>query len=213
MAFEFEKPAKFDFIAGQTVDVTLGTRVYTFSIASAPHEPVIRIATRMRNSEFKKELGRLTKGEKVRIQGPSGDFVLPKKFTQRIAMLAGGIGITPFLSIVSSATRENFPHRLYLFYSNTTIASAPFLKELEHIAAENSRFALIPTITDKVSTLWPYERGRVDGRMLTRHLGDLLSVRYYLAGPPGFVFAMRRILDEKGVDEDNIRTEEFSGYA
>src|SRR3989338_6099677 len=89
MAFEFEKPKQFHFIAGQTIDVNVGTQIYTFSIAAAPQETVLRIATRMRkDSKFKQAL---LKAKKVRIQGPSGDFVLPKKTDRPIIFIAGGI--------------------------------------------------------------------------------------------------------------------------
>lgn len=178
MAFEFEKPKDFKFKAGQSIDITLGTLVYSFSIAAAPHEDVIRIATRMRDSEFKNKLKKLNIGEKVRMQGPSGDFVLPKNTKKPIVLIAGGIGITPFYSMITS----NPQHRISLFYKNSSPARAAFLDELKKFKV------LIPTLHVTRDTL------------------------YYLAGPPGFVAKYRVILDSKGVDEDNIRTEEFSGY-
>ena len=176
MAFEFKKPKSFKFIAGQTIDIGVGTMVYTFSIAAAPDEQVLRIATRMRKeSKFKQAL---LKAKKVRMQGPSGDFVLPKGTERLIVFIAGGIGITPFYSMIKSYP----PHKISLFYKNSSRARAAFLDELKKF------------------------------NVLSSKLHVSRRARYYLAGPPGFVAKYRTILDEAGINEDTIRTEEFSGY-
>src|SRR6516162_8576873 len=126
MAFHFAKPADFEFRGGQAIDVTLvnppetdaegNTR--TFSIASAPFDPDLMIATRVRDTAFKRVLRNAAPGLEVKIEGPSGSFVLPRKAEKPVVLLAGGIGITPFLSMIRQATQDKAPHQIYLFYSN-----------------------------------------------------------------------------------------------
>ena len=221
-AFHFAKPADFQFRAGQAVDVTLlnppetdaegNTRA--FSIASAPFDSGLMIATRMRNTAFKRVLRKATLPLEVKIEGPSGSFVLHRKAEKPAVFLAGGIGITPFVSMIRQAAHDKAPHQLYLFYSNRRPEDTAFLDLLSEAAKQNPNFHLIATMTemDKSNREWKGETGFINKDMLAKHLPSLQGPIYYLAGPPAMVAAMRRMLTEAGVDEDDIRTEEFSGY-
>jgi ferredoxin-NADP reductase len=222
MAFHLEKPADFQFKAGQTIDLTLidppetdssgDTRA--FSLVSAPHENELGIATRLGRSAFKRVLSQFPPGSPLRITGPFGSFTLHKNPGRVAVFLAGGIGITPFFGIIKDATHQKLPHALFLFYSNKRPEDAAFLNELRELEQANSRFRLVGTMTemDRSGAAWDGEKGYIDAAMLTRHLGDLSGPVYYLAGPPAMVAALRKVLEEAGVDEDDIRTEEFSGY-
>ncbi len=222
MAFHFVKPAGFQFRAGQAIDLTLlnppetdaegNTRA--FSLASAPFDGELMVATRMRNTAFKRVLGNAPIGFQVKIEGPSGSCVLHRKAEKPAVFLAGGIGITPFLSIIRQAAHDRAPHQLYLFYSNRRPEDAPFLDVLAEAAKQNTNFHLIATMTEmgKSHRNWDQETGFLDRDMMARHLSSLSGPIYYLAGPPGMVAAMRGMLTQAGVDEDDIRTEEFSGY-
>lgn len=222
MAFHFVKPADFQFRGGQTIDLTLlnppetdtegNTR--TFSIASAPFDPDLMIATRMRDTAFKRVLRKAAPGLEVKIEGPSGSFVLPRKAEKPVVFLAGGIGITPFLSIIRQAAHDKAPHQIYLFYSNLRPEDAAFLDLVSEAARQNPNFHLIATMTEmgKSRREWKGETGFINKEMLTKHLPTLQGPLYYLAGPPAMVSAMRGMLTDAGVDEDDIRTEEFAGY-
>ncbi len=222
MAFHFVKPADFQFRAGQAIDMTLlqppetdaegNTR--TFSIASPPFEGDLMIATRLRDTAFKRVLRNAAPGLSVKIDGPSGSFVLHRKTEKPAVFLAGGIGITPFLSMIRQATHDKALHRMYLFYSNRRPEDAPFLNVLTETARQNPNFHLIPTMTemDKSHREWKGETGFIDKGMLAKHVPSLAGPIYYLAGPPAMVAAMRGMLTEAAVDEDDIRTEEFAGY-
>ena len=128
--------------------------------------------------------------------------------------LAGGIGITPFRSILLRAAREQLPHRLFLFYANRRTEDASFLQELEALQRQNPRYTFIPTMTDmsRSHRPWQGETGVINQEMLAKHLKSAMSPIYYLAGPPGMVRAMRTLLNGMGLDDDDIRTEEFTGY-
>jgi ferredoxin-NADP reductase len=222
MALHFAKPADFQFRAGQSIDVTLldppesdaegNTRA--FSIASAPFSNDLMIATRIRDTAFKRVLQKAAMRLSIKIEGPSGSFVLHKKTEKPAVFLAGGIGITPFLSIIGQAVHDRVPQQLFLFYSNRRPEDAAFLEQLQAVAKQNSNFHLIATMTEmgKSHREWAGETGFLNKEMLVKYLPSLQGPIYYLAGPPAMVAAMRQMLTEAEVDEDDIRTEEFSGY-
>ncbi len=222
MAFHFEKPAGFDFQGGQSVDMTLLNppetddegNIRTFSIVSAPFESELVFVTRMRDTAFKRSLKKIPLGTELKIDGPMGSFTLHKNSKKPAAFLAGGIGITPFMSVVAQAAHDRLPHQLYLFYSNHRPEDAPFLDFLRRLEKDNASFHFIPTMTEmeKSKRPWAGERGFIDRAMLIKYLTDLNGPIYYLAGPPPMVAAMRKLLIDTKVDEDDIRTEEFAGY-
>ena len=222
MAFQFEKPEGFTFKAGQSVDMTLLNPSETdgegngraFSIASAPHEGMLQVATRMRDTAFKRVLGAMPIGSQVRIEGPFGNLVLHNNQARAGVFLAGGIGITPFRSIMLRAAKEQLPHRLFLFYSNRRPEDASFLQELEALQLQNPSYTFVSTMTDmsRSDRSWQGETGHINQTMLAKHLKSAASPIYYMAGPPRMVKGLHTLLTEIGVDDDDIRAEEFAGY-
>jgi ferredoxin-NADP reductase len=222
MAFHFEKPAGWTFKAGQFIDITLLEPPETdaegntrgFSIASAPQEETIMVATRLRDTAFKRVLKTVPLGTAVKIEGPFGNLTLHNNAARPAVMLAGGIGITPFRSILFRAAKENLPHRIFLFYSNHRPEDAPFLEALQKLEKENPNYKLIATMTDmeKSKQPWDGETGPVNKEMLERYLQRAGSPIYYVAGPAGMVKGLHTMLNQAGVDDDDIRTEEFVGY-
>lgn len=222
MAFHFEKPPGFDFKPGQSADLTLldppetdsegNTR--TLSIASAPFEDKLTFATRMRDTAFKRSLNRLPLGTGVKIDPALGSFTLHKNAAKPAVFLAGGIGITPFFSILRQADHDRAAHKLYLFYSNHRPEDAPFLEALRGLATTNSNFRFVATMTKIFGSRskWEGETGWIDKGMLSRYLSDLRGPIYYIAGPPAMVAGVSKMLVASGVDEDDIRSEEFAGY-
>ena len=223
MAFHFEKPEGFRFRAGQSIDFTLinppemdaGGSTRTFSIASAPHENELMVATRMRpNSAFKRTLAGLPLGTELTIEGPMGSFTLHSNASKPAVFLAGGIGITPFLSMAKQAAHEHLPHRIHLFYSNHRPEVAAFLDTLTALEKANSHFRLIATMTemDQSKMAWSGETGFIDPTMMRRYVEVPQEAIYFIAGPPEMVAAMQQMLVGASVDPDNLRTEEFAGY-
>ncbi len=221
-AFHLSRPEGFEYVSGQTIDLYLidpkdmdaEGPVRTFSLVSAPYEPELMFATRMRNTAFKRAIKSAEPGFELTWDGPYGSFTLHKNPAKPAVFLTGGIGITPFMSMTKTATHDKLPHQIYLFHSNNTPEDAPFQNELAELAKANPNLHFIPTMTsmDKSSRPWNGERGFIDKNMLGRYLNDLATPIYYMAGPPGMVTAMRKMLAEAGIDEDNIRFEEFPGY-
>src|SRR5215831_12993812 len=222
MAFHFERPPGFDFKPGQSADLTLPNppetdsegNVRTFSIASAPFEDQLMFATRMRDTAFKRSLKKVPLGTVVKMDSAMGSFTLHKNAAKPAVFLAGGIGITPFSSIVRQADHDRAPHKLYLFYSNRRAEEAPFVEALQNLEKTNPQFRFIPTITEmpRSEKTWNGETGRINQKMLSKYLTDLRGPIYYVAGPPAMVSGMRKMLVESGADEDDIRSDEFAGY-
>ncbi|HXE75834.1 MAG TPA: FAD-dependent oxidoreductase [Candidatus Xenobia bacterium] len=172
------------------------------------------IATRMRNTAFKRVLKELQLETQVSLDGPFGLLTLHPDASRPAVFLAGGIGITPFRSILWQATQERLMHRLLLFYSNRRPHDAPFLQELQELEKQNPNFTLVATMTQMQESdeSWKGHRGYINGEMLATYTKDLNSPIYYMAGPPGMVNAMRGVLKDASVDQKSIRSEEFAGY-
>ncbi len=222
MAFGFQRPPGFDFKAGQFTNITLsnprqtdeGGNTRTFSIASPPHENELVFATRMRGTAFKRSLMEMPLGTEVNIAPAMGSFTLHENPAKAAVFLAGGIGITPFLSIVRQAHKECLKQELYLFYSNRRPEDAAFLEILSTLEKTNPYFRFIGTMT-KTSTsenVWRGETGSIDREKLSRYLPSLRGPIYYIAGPRALVVGMRQILAESGVDDDHVQSEDFDGY-
>jgi ferredoxin-NADP reductase len=222
IAFQLEKPPNFGFRAGQSIDLSLvgpeqdspHRLTHTFSIASGPSDEEIMVATRMRDTAFKRRLSQMPVGTEIRIEGPMGSFTLHNNTARPAVLLAGGVGIAPFLSIVSHARRKGLHHRIILLYANRLLEDAAFIDALWKMERTNPRFSFVPTLTRLTGNgvEWKGETGHISPEMLRRHVGKLHGPIFYVAGPPAMVAAARRTLVEAAVDEDDIRTEEFAGY-
>ena len=222
MAFHFAKPAGFAFKPGQSMNVSLidppetdgKGNARTFSIVSAPHEGGLVIATRMRDTAFKRVLKAMPAGGRVSLRGPAGLFTLDPVDARPAVFLAGGIGVTPFVSMLREAAHSRLARDLWLFCSNRRPEDSAFLDELSALPRRHSRCHFVGTMVemDKSSRPWSGETGFLDRAMLERHLNGLAACVYYVAGPPGLVEAMQKMLIGAGIAEDAIHTDEFLGY-
>ncbi|MEZ4103750.1 MAG: FAD-dependent oxidoreductase [Candidatus Paceibacterota bacterium] len=216
--FTFEKPPSFTYEAGQTIDLTLpqleGKNIHTFSLVTEPSQKFLQIATRMRGSDYKNTLSTLKEGDLVEIEGPFGSFRLHNDEEKPAVFLVGGIGITPFVSMIRDVINAGKAHKLYLFYSNRQLKDSAFFEELNTITSSGEiNLQFIPTMTDvREDDDWLGETGYIDWSMVKKYVLDTGKAIYYMAGPPTMVSAMRKMLEEASVDEDSIRFEEFSGY-
>jgi len=221
IAIRFDKPAGFAFKAGQAVDLTLadlpadskGPR-RAFSLVSAPSESDLCIATRVRDSAFKRALASLPIGTKLELDGPFGSLVLHSRRERPAVFVAGGIGITPFISMLRQATAERLPQNILLFYSNHRPEDAAFLEELTRLEKQNGHFRLIATMTRMAhsSRSWSGITGPLTAELISKSTGRLSLPIYYVAGSSALVAGIRKMLNDAGVNDDDIRSEDFPGY-
>ena len=238
MSFKFNRQDNFsrnsfNYAAGQYAFFDIGG-VYNdpegpvrhFSLASSPTEEEIMISTRIRDTPYKKRLSSLEIGSKAKVTKPLGKFVLHDDYSKPAVLLSGGIGVTPFRSMIRYATDKQLPIRIVMFNSNRNIANTLYKEEFDEWLDKNKNLEIVYTITEKeddnqpssandVNKEWKGERGRIDKAMLERHLNDneIKNSIYYICGPPGMLDALKVLLqDSIQVPKDQIRTEEFTGY-
>jgi ferredoxin-NADP reductase len=222
LAFHFARPAGFAFRAGQTIDLLIDMPAdagaeagrHTFSVASAPAEDRLTVATRMRDSAFKRALGKLAVGGEARLEGPFGSLTLHGDRSRPALFIAGGIGITPYMSMLRQARLEAAPRRIALLYSNHRPEDSAWLGELQELERGLPEFSLLPvmTATNRSAQAWSGRAGRIDARMLQGILGELPRAVCYVTGSPAMVAGMRTVLSDVGVGDDDVRSEDFFGY-
>lgn len=207
----FEKPKDFIFYPGQYLDIKLPVKdpngnTRAFTISSSPTEEFLMITPKKGISPFKKYLESLKEGDIIESSHPAGTFTLDE--TEPVVFLAGGIGITPFRSMIKFALNNKIIIPITLIHSNSD-DDFPFKKEL------NKWQKLLPNLTII------YHNSTKSGRLTnlpTSHFKDptshfpLPTSIYYLAGSHSFVNEMARIVKRLGVDETNIRLDKFDGY-
>jgi ferredoxin-NADP reductase len=222
LGFVIQVDEPFAFRAGQSCDLTLVTPRHedakgstrTFSITSAPAEsPRLMFATRQTDSAFKRSLEEMAIGTVIEVDGPRGRFVLHDDPARPAVLLAGGIGITPFRSMIKDAVERRLAHAITLIYSNRSRPGAAFFSDFETWSHVKRNFTFVPTLTDPpVAGSSPARTGQIDAALIAQHRGSAAAPMYYAAGPAAFVSAMRRALFDAHVRPSDIQSEEFPGY-
>jgi len=216
----------FDYIAGQFAFFDIGNvlndpkgPIRHFTLASSPTEEFIIISTRIRDSAYKKRLDSLQIGTSVKVRGPEGKFTLHEDHSKPAIFLSGGIGVTPFRSMIKYATDRNLAIRIIMFDSNRNLQNILFKKDFDKCAGTNKNLKIIYTITDEENktqgNTWKGEKGRIDVTMLKRYLNsdDMEKSIFYVCGPPAMVKSMQDILGANlQIPAERIKVEEFTGY-
>ena len=187
-----------------------GLRRHISLVTSPTEVGVVGLATRLRDSAFKRTLAELEVGDEVDVEEPKGSFLLPENTSVHYVFIAGGIGITVFRAMLRYIADTELPYRVTLVYSNSDRESAAFLDELEELEERIDGLHVILTMTD--DTGWEGESRRVDAEMLRDRLGDLDGVQFLVAGPPAMTEAVADSLHGAGVPEDGVLVGKFSGY-
>ena len=219
MAFHFSKPEGLEFRAGQFADFTLIDPPETdaegntrgFSLLQAPFAPNLIVATRMRDTAFKRVLKDLPVGTEVKLDAAYGDFRLHKTQSTPAVFLSGGIGVTPVHSMIAQASHDKTAHKIMLLHASHAPGDLPLRSNFEQLAKDNPNFTYVMTV-EAPDGQWQGEHGRVSAEMIKKYVPDLNTPIYYLSGPEGMVKATRKLLVDLDINEDNIRTEEFTGY-
>lgn len=219
--FEAGGPAKFR--PGQYMEWTLaheypdsrGNRRY-FTIASAPteRETILGVKFYPAASTFKKALLSMNPGDEIAASQIAGDFVLPKDEKKKLVFMAGGIGITPFRSMIKYLLDKNERRELVLFYSNKTASEISY-RGLFHKARKQLGIKTVYNLTDVESVYedWKGYKGRLNAEIIAKEVPDYEERAFYLSGPRGMVTGFEEVLKKMGVKKSRIRTDFFPGFA
>ncbi len=205
--FILEKPNNFNFYPGQYLDVEISDaddplgKTRAFTISSSPTENFLMLSIKKGLSVYKKHLLNLKAGDYLNASHPVGTFILDE--TESAVMVAGGIGITPFRSMIKYCLDQKTTIPITLIYSNSD-DNFPFKEELDRWVN------ILPNL--QIIYLNTTNQGRLDTSKLATIVQKNDNIIYYLAGSPSFVDNMEEILLKLGLDETNIRYDRFDGY-
>ena len=181
------------------------------SLATSPTERGgVGLATRIRETAFKRTLAELEVGDEVQVEEPKGSFLLPEDTDAEYAFVAGGIGITVFRSMLRFIADEGLPYRVTLVYSNRYRESSAFLDELEELERRIGGLRVVLTMTDEQD--WEGETRHLDADVLRELLGGLEDKTFLIAGPPAMTEAVADSLLGTGLREERVLASKFSGY-
>lgn len=140
----------------------------------------------------------------------SGDFTLPQEKNKKIIFIAGGIGITPFRSMLKYLIDQGEKRDIIIFYSNKTLTDFAYTADLDEA---ESKFGIktIYTLTDKnlLPPTWVGETGFIDMQMIKKHVPDFVDRHYYISGPNTLVSSFEKTLEEIGIDKNQITKDFF----
>jgi ferredoxin-NADP reductase len=216
--FFLEVSEPFEFIAGQYTFITLQSLIKPdergprrhFSIASAPNEmPTVRIATRVRETGFKQTLSWLEMGTELDISKPYGDLILDDTNIE-VVFIAGGIGITPFMSMMKDVTDNHKKRKITLLYSNKNKATTAYFDEIQNLARSNPN--IHPVITMTQDETWAEEKGRFDSAKIQKYVPNSTNANFYIVGPENMNQAVEDMLYSLRIPDDHIKREDFTGY-
>jgi len=212
-----EKP----FIPGQYYEMTLPHKnvdergdARVFTISSSPTDSqYITITTRIIQSSFKMTLANLNPGEMVQFGGPWEDLNFSEADKSPHVFMAGGIGITPYHSIVNYVMDKRLDTQMILFASWKNREEMIFDEFFRNANNHLENFTYVPTITDTENLDgWDGEKGRVNEEMLRKYIFDIQNSKYYFSGPQAMIKALKETVVNMGVIKEKIIAEEFEGY-
>jgi predicted ferric reductase len=189
------KPGQFAFI--RVLDNNIGKESHPFTIASSPLNDKIRFAIKSLG-DYTSRIREIKPGTSIEIEGPFGEFT-PVDCRENLVFIAGGIGITPFLSIIEFLRKSPPRQKITMFYCTNDLKEAIFLNELEKASKDIKNF--------KVSFWCANEKGHINSDIIEKIAG--LDNVFYICGPPSMMKSLKKQLVNKGISKSNIRMEDF----
>lgn len=212
--FRLSRPEDFTFQAGQFLPVRVRVdgrdHVRCYSISSAPEVPgylEISVKRQGRVSSYLHAVAR--PGAAVFVRRPAGTFVYPADDDRPLVLLAGGVGVTPLVSMVRHAVAADPQRPVTLFQSARRLAGLAFADELRVLARRHPRFRWVPAVSGEAAGLPDVYPGRIDRALLSTAAPDLPHSLVYLCGPEAMIATLRDVLASLRVPADQVRFERF----
>ena len=219
-SFVFDKPSAFSFEPGQFLQWTLphqnpddrGINRY-FTISASPTENFLMLTTRFsqNGSTFKKTLQNLQPNQTITINNLEGNFTLPQDQNQPCVFLAGGIGITPFRSMIKYLIDKNEKRTITLLYSAKSTQDFVF-KDLFSEAQAKINLKVVYVVAEDAPVDWPCRSGLIDFKLIQEEVSQYLQNLFYISGPKSMVGSFTKMLTDNGVDASKIKHDFFPGY-
>ena len=221
--FVFSNIRHFSFAPGQYMEWTLGhthpdargNRRY-FTLASAPTEKTLRLGVKFyqQSSSFKKALLNMNSGDEIVAAQLAGDFILPRDPRQKCVLIAGGVGVTPFRSMIKYLLDTNQRRPITLLYANKCVDDILY-KDIFDRAERELGIRTVYTVTDsdRLPAVWKGQVGRIDPRMIKSLVPEYRRCIFYVSGPRGMVDSFKESLRLMKIPASQIKTDFFSGLA
>lgn len=220
--FIFGIDKKFNFIPGQYLEWTLnvnnsdsrGNRRY-FTISSSPTEDDLRIGVKFyeNSSSFKKNLVDLNIGDKILGGNLSGEFTIQDNENKKLVFVAGGIGITPFRSIIKYLLDKNIKIDIVILFSNKLKEEIVY-KDIFDQAFDKLNIKTYYNLTDleNIPNDWQGEKGRINNQIIKKYVPDFNERYFYLSGPHTMVSGFEEVLINMGISKNKIKKDFFPGF-
>lgn len=206
----------FAFVPGQFLNVAFsigGARMNrSYSISSAPTQrEYVEVTVRRepRGAVSRHIVDLLKVGSLIEASGPVGKFTFDGTEAESIVLIAGGVGITPMMSITRYLTERSWPGDIFFVYACRVPADIIFAKELAALEQANPRLHVTIAMSRPEGTDWKGTRGHINKELLARAVPDIASRRVHLCGPPTMMDAIKAALIELGVAPEQVKTEAF----
>lgn len=214
-SFRFPRHSELNYKPGQFFFVTIkaGEKELNkhFSFSSSPTEKKhIEFTKKFTDSEFSNALKLLKEGDWARIDAPYGNFTFEGEY-EKIGMLAGGIGITPLMSICKYCTDKQLKTKITLLYGARTESDIAFRNEIGQMQTQNSNLKAVFTLNEAQSG-WRGPVGFINAEMVKREIPDYKETVFYTCGPPPMVEVMEKLVASLGMPKTQLKREYFSGY-
>lgn len=214
-SFRFPRPDALNYKAGQFLFVTLkaeGKELSKhFSFSSSPTEKShIEFTKKLSESDFSTALKALKEDDWARIDAPYGKFTFEGEH-EKICLLAGGIGITPFRGICKYSTDMHLNTKITLLYGNRTENDIAFRRELETMQEQNKNLKVL-FILNEASSGWKGATGLITAEMIKKEIPDYKETVFYTCGPPAMVKIMDKLIGQLSLPKIQLKREYFTGY-
>ncbi len=180
------------------------------SLSSSPSEDFLEVTKRLSGHEFSNAYLSVKEGECIRFSGPYGGFSFQGEY-KKVAMLSGGIGITPLRSMIKYCTDMSLDTDILLLYSNRNEEDIPFKDEFQSLQEKNRHLKVISTLT-RPDPEWKGRTGRIDAALIKECVPDYAERIFFSSGPSAMVDAMLSALQQMGLPQGQMRREYFPGY-
>ncbi len=219
--YVFNSDRKLDHKPGQYIDWTLGMRDTDdrgnrrpFTIASAPDEGVVRLGVKFypKPSAFKRALLNMKPGDVIYASHTAGEFTLPEDRAEKLAFIAGGIGVTPFRSMVQDMLDQRDMRSVVMLYGNNKVDEIAYTDVFNRAETELGMRTIYAVNQDGLRGT-NMHRGFIDAKLITREVPDFHERTFYISGPRAMVTKFQDVLKELGVSRSRIKVDFFPGFA